>query len=325
MLKSQFKFIITILLTLGLSISFQSLLAQWVPPSTTPPGNNVAEPINSGSYYQKKGGPLDVLGAFGADSANITNSLTVGANINALGTIFTNNMSASTTGLNLDSGLYGMEFNIDSDGSGSDNYIYKINGVEVMTVSPSGDLLVNQNVYSSGDILATANSVASNYYSKPQIDSDFYPKTDIYTKTEVDAIASALRLASSSSFDLYLGLHSSSQCTSLGGTVVTFNTDKFCQFSGSSWPAGWIHYQNLGSTYHSSCNGNVYSECSGGTSCTTGEHSFSNIATETCSFHKELATNDYEEIKDGSWGYVLNCHPYLNTPCSATVTSVGCY
>lgn len=62
MTKSNFKIfsylLITVFLTLGLSISFQSLLAVWLAPSANPPGNNTDEPLNKGSSAQIKGGPL---------------------------------------------------------------------------------------------------------------------------------------------------------------------------------------------------------------------------------------------------------------------------
>lgn len=58
MLKTQLKFIITIALALGLSISFQSLLAVWSPPDVNPPGNNIDKPINISIIPQTKSGTL---------------------------------------------------------------------------------------------------------------------------------------------------------------------------------------------------------------------------------------------------------------------------
>ena len=45
-IKLTLYLIITIILTLGLSISFQSVLAVWTGPTATPPSSNIAEPIN---------------------------------------------------------------------------------------------------------------------------------------------------------------------------------------------------------------------------------------------------------------------------------------
>ena len=67
MKRSNFKILsyllITIILTLGLSISFQSLLAAWTAPLGNPPtcltgDPGCDEPINKGSLLQSKGGPL---------------------------------------------------------------------------------------------------------------------------------------------------------------------------------------------------------------------------------------------------------------------------
>ena len=65
MLKTQLKFIITIALVLGLSISFQSLIASWQAPTDNPPGDNIDQPINTGDVDQVKLGGLDIGGKLG--------------------------------------------------------------------------------------------------------------------------------------------------------------------------------------------------------------------------------------------------------------------
>jgi hypothetical protein len=139
MLKSQLKFIITIALVLGLSISFQSLIAAWTAPTATPPGVNVDQPINTGSVFQTKEGSFDVLADLG-----IGNDLTVANNVTTGGTIYTDNLTATTTGLNIDSGDYGMEFNIDDNSDGFDRFIFKVAENEVMAIDDSGDLTANK-------------------------------------------------------------------------------------------------------------------------------------------------------------------------------------
>jgi len=67
--KFYFVFI-SILLTLGLSISLQSLLAAWVSPSANPPAGNVSEPVNVGAATQTKTGGLIINGKIGV--GNIT-------------------------------------------------------------------------------------------------------------------------------------------------------------------------------------------------------------------------------------------------------------
>ncbi|MFH1427118.1 MAG: hypothetical protein ABIG60_01140, partial [Patescibacteria group bacterium] len=68
MKRNDFKlisyFLITIFLTLGLSISCQSLLAAWTAPTNNPPDGNVDAPINEGAASQVKAGGLGVGGNF---------------------------------------------------------------------------------------------------------------------------------------------------------------------------------------------------------------------------------------------------------------------
>ncbi|MFA6307013.1 MAG: tail fiber domain-containing protein [Patescibacteria group bacterium] len=61
--KTSFLFIFAVILTLGLSISFQSLLADWTAPVANPPtcasGNpGCSAPLNAGPLLQTKSGPL---------------------------------------------------------------------------------------------------------------------------------------------------------------------------------------------------------------------------------------------------------------------------
>lgn len=60
MLKKGIFITITIALTLGLSISFQNLLAAWQAPSENPPAGNLAELLHTGTDPQSKDGPLVV-------------------------------------------------------------------------------------------------------------------------------------------------------------------------------------------------------------------------------------------------------------------------
>jgi len=83
--------------------------------------------------------------------------------------------------------------------------------------------------------------------------------------------------------DLYLGLHSSSQCTSLGGTVVTLGTAKVCKFAAPfpSGLSGWTQYFNWTTTQVRTCNG-VNNGCGAPPPCTTGAHAWSNVVPEKC-------------------------------------------
>jgi len=61
LLLSAKNILITIFLTLGLSISFQSLLADWVAPTDTPPDqDDIYAPLNIGGYDQIKTGGLKI-------------------------------------------------------------------------------------------------------------------------------------------------------------------------------------------------------------------------------------------------------------------------
>jgi len=90
MYKKPIKFssflIISILLTLGLSLSFQNLLAQWAPPTQAPPQGNVSAPIYSGDPgSQQLGGTLHVLGdlSSGADVfwIEVANGVGIGTSV----------------------------------------------------------------------------------------------------------------------------------------------------------------------------------------------------------------------------------------------------
>jgi hypothetical protein len=54
--------VLSVSITLGLSLSVQSLLAAWVSPTAVPPTANVAAPLNVGSVAQTKTGALTIDG-----------------------------------------------------------------------------------------------------------------------------------------------------------------------------------------------------------------------------------------------------------------------
>lgn len=334
MLKSQLKFIITIALVLGLSISFQSLLAQWQAPTAGPPGNNIDKPINTGLGLQEKLGDLKIGGDFG-----------VGKNFKVLGDLY-----ASTTikglgnGLNIDAGDFGMEFNINSDGIGTDDFIFYNNGTQIMKVDPAG------NIYSNSSIIPTLNEVNSNFYDKTEIDAGYYTKSETYSQTEIDnqtytqtevqELIASLVVAADSSLDLYLGLHSSAQCAAAGGGVETIGVNDFCKFSGrSSCEPGWIPYPNLNSTTAKTC---TYDkcvtnnrECSASfwcspsnmtetSSCTTSSHSYAIQSTETCTVINAIISSWSAPNRGGGDKTIYQCVD-SNVTCYASITSVGCY
>lgn len=63
-LKILIYLIVAVVISVGVSISVQSLLAAWTAPTATPPGGNVATPINEGSNTQVKSGILGITNDF---------------------------------------------------------------------------------------------------------------------------------------------------------------------------------------------------------------------------------------------------------------------
>jgi hypothetical protein len=71
-LKQATYLLITILLTLGFSLSLQSLLAAWTAPTANPPTDNLDHPLTEGTANQTKLGGLTLKGAFMADDDDHT-------------------------------------------------------------------------------------------------------------------------------------------------------------------------------------------------------------------------------------------------------------
>lgn len=75
-------FIVTVVLTLGLSISFQALLADWTAPTSDPPDDDVFKPITESSVPQQVGGLLMVNSTDAADNGFIVEYGDVGIGTN---------------------------------------------------------------------------------------------------------------------------------------------------------------------------------------------------------------------------------------------------
>ncbi len=96
--------------------------------------------------------------------------------------------------------------------------------------------------------------------------------------------------------------HSESQCTSLGGTVLTDGSARFCRFNQASCPAGWAQYLQWTTTQGggSACGSMCWGPCS------LPRHAWSNTRPATC-----------------SEGRTTNCENPGS--CRAVPTQVGCY
>jgi len=68
--KTLFYLVIAVIISIGLSISIQSLLAAWTAPTAVPPSNNIDEPVNVGSQTQVKSGVFGVTNDFYAGGVN---------------------------------------------------------------------------------------------------------------------------------------------------------------------------------------------------------------------------------------------------------------
>ena len=107
--------------------------------------------------------------------------------------------------------------------------------------------------------------------------------------------------------DLVMAVHSSAQCAGSGGTIVDDgNGNKFCRFSSSACPSGWMQYSQWSQTTNVQfwyCNPQDYTD-------NTGGHSWSDTATE-CKSH------------------MYRCGALNQCACSgstcASVVSIGCY
>lgn len=107
--------------------------------------------------------------------------------------------------------------------------------------------------------------------------------------------------------DMVMTLHSSTQCSSAGGTVVADGSgNKFCRFNLGACPSGWLKYDNWTTTQSV-----TYWYCSGGDyTDSTGEHSWSNSPVETRTFsHRCGAYNRCE----------------CQASAAASITQIGCY
>jgi hypothetical protein len=133
-------------------------------------------------------------------------------------------------------------------------------------------------------------------------------------------------------------VHTYKQCTEAGGEVVNIGlASPICRFTAPYDPAGisgywqqfgysfylnaqcpssWFQYLNWSTTEAYTCRGcwwGCYGYCCGGwTACTTGSHTWGNVAAETCPYR---STNCGGGM----------CYAPGNPTCSATISRIGCY
>lgn len=115
---------------------------------------------------------------------------------------------------------------------------------------------------------------------------------------------------------LVYGIHSSNQCTSLGGTIVSDGADKFCRFNQGSCPGGWAQFKSWSTTFSTFC---ACDGCDDGSTngVASGSHSFSDNSAIETSFYYCCNPQNYAQ-----WPCMGTCD---TRTCYATRTEIGCY
>jgi len=178
MFKKNIKFaaylLVTVFFTLGFSLSLQSLLAAWQPPSAVAPLDNVPSPVYSTSSVSQiiSGGyGLGVVGPFSAIDATFSGNVGIGITNPTYGKL---EIGTSTLGINnalsfsVKDGTYNPRIIMShvtaptsqyvkfdstySTGIGFANWVFNSGNLGIGTVSPSQKLDVSGNANISGDL-----------------------------------------------------------------------------------------------------------------------------------------------------------------------------
>ena len=234
MQKNKLKFAgyltISIILTLGLSISMQSLLAAWTAPTQNPPGGNPDKPIDESAVGQTKLGNLSVGGNFYVGDGGTNDVLFVD---NANGKV---GIGTTTPGYNLD--VLGSA-RITGDLHGI-NYIYGDFG----TIARSTDEWLRLN-----DGSTHANGVY--IPNKLRADGGLYVSDDEYFyRNSEDFIRTGDHFQSDASVraPIFYDSNNTGYYVNPAGTSK-FNTINLGGVSRNSWPSGGGAW----SSQHNSC------------------------------------------------------------------------
>jgi hypothetical protein len=144
--KLLFSFLFIVALTLGLSISFQSLLAAWTAPTANPPtcapGNPGCDaPINTGSATQFKAGSFEADGLLrGYSSVIFDGNVLVGA--------------AAKLQINPPTGVEGLRI-ITASNYSPLNIRNNANNADIFRVDQNGDIKAGRTIYkdASGNVI----------------------------------------------------------------------------------------------------------------------------------------------------------------------------
>ena len=135
---------------------------------------------------------------------------------------------------------------------------------------------------------------------------------------------------------LYNNVHTTTECTSAGGTVYSTGSTNICRFSSSSCPSGWTSF-GWTATSSNTCSDRVrictgddsfcYSDGAAYSSCSTSYHSLSSTSRETCTYYSGgndcSSGNTCCDYTDNQ-GYCIPQDASRNT-CYSTITEIGCY
>ncbi len=162
--KISLLLISAVILTLGLSISFQSLLAAWTSPLANPVTCNTGdpgcdEPLNKGSFLQIKSGPLyvnsDQIAATGfAAYGNVgIGTVAPSTNLDVNGSIKSTNLTIFDTTPNVNYGIYGNKSFTDAAHGTMMQYLWAkptYTGVETVTENFATSQFLNYPIINTG-------------------------------------------------------------------------------------------------------------------------------------------------------------------------------
>ena len=294
-------------ITLGCVIQFAKA---WTEPTATAPDGNVGAPINTSDILQNKAGSLGVSGAF----LDVLNSLFVHGNVGvgtqtpnpdkgASGNIDVNDVYLRSTGKWLS------EMSISGNAGTTIGPLYTR---EVKTTDPiycfSGDTMVGGGCWGR-DVCDDSDS--SGYGGRP-IGENGWQCMNIGC-TDVTAYIRCTN--NSGRIFLYGTYHSTDDCTSAGGILVSDGDKNFCKFSQSSCPSGGHHIKTFNSRRKLAVEQLIMFQ-NVQPFRTTSSHVFSNASAETCK------VDNYRYI---NYWFDYTCSAYDTSTCTATITERGCY
>jgi len=183
--KAKFPFYlsITVFLTLGLSISLQSLLAAWAPPTSNPPVSSIGEVLTGGSNAQVKLGQLGIGNDFSVGAATLddfyvnTSTGNVGIGTSLPGAKLEIDMEDLTTteGLHISRDLAASHYSYLNIENENGNPVFKVNengNVGIGMNSPNAKLEIDMENLTTTEGLHISRNAAADHYSYLNIEDE---------------------------------------------------------------------------------------------------------------------------------------------------------